>query len=103
MEMGPALYRILEEIGLPAPTMHMETPLGGDVDFTRLTCAVLGSLRPLAQQHNVSLETLGDFNTLSERIQAEVAASNTVVSYVPLVGAWSRKPKGGGQKRVRSE
>jgi ubiquinone/menaquinone biosynthesis C-methylase UbiE len=99
MEMGPALYRILQEIGLPAPTMHMETPLGSDVDFTRLTCEVLGSLRPLAQQHNVSLETLGDFNTLSERIQAEVAASNTVVSYVPLVGAWSRKPNGGGQKR----
>jgi hypothetical protein len=102
MEMGPALYRILQEIGLPAPTMHMETPLGSDVDFTRLTCEVLGSLRPLAQQHNVSLETLGDFNTLSERIQAEVVASNTVVSYVPLVGAWSRKPNG-GQKRVRSE
>jgi ubiquinone/menaquinone biosynthesis C-methylase UbiE len=102
MEMGPALYRILQEIGLPAPTMHMETPLGSDVDLTRLTCEVLGSLRPLAQQHNVSLETVGDFNTLSERIQAEVAASNTVVSYVPLVGAWSRNPNG-GQKRVRSE
>ena len=95
MEMGPALYRILQEIGLPAPTMHMETPLGSDADFTRLTCEVLGSLRPLAQQHNVSLEALGDFNTLSERIQAEVAASNTAVSYVPLVGAWSRKPNGG--------
>jgi hypothetical protein len=78
--------------------MHMETPLGSDADFTRLTCEVLGSLRPLAQQHNVSLETLGDFNTLSERIQTEVAASNTVVSYVPLVGAWSRKPMS-GQKR----
>ncbi len=99
MEMGPALYRILQEIGLPVPTMHMETPLGSDADFTRLTCEVLGSLRPLAQQHNVSLETLGDFNTLSQRIQAEVAESNTAVSYVPLVGAWSRKPKG-GQKRT---
>jgi len=97
-ETGPALYRIFQEIGLPAPTMHMETPLGSDADFTRLTCEVLGSLRPLAQQHNVSLETLGDFNTLSERIQTEVAASNTVVSYVPLVGAWSRKPMS-GQKR----
>ncbi len=98
-EMGPALYRIFQDVGLPAPSMHMETPLGSDADFTRLPCEVLGSLRPLAHQHDVSLEALGDFDTLPERIQAEVAASNTVVSYVPLVGAWSRKPNGGGQKR----
>jgi ubiquinone/menaquinone biosynthesis C-methylase UbiE len=92
-EMGPALYRIFQDVGLPAPTMHMETPLGSDADFTRLPCEVLGSLRPLAQQHDVSLEALGDFDTLPDRIQAEVAASNTVVGFVPLVGAWSRKPK----------
>jgi ubiquinone/menaquinone biosynthesis C-methylase UbiE len=91
-EMGPALYRIFQEVGLPAPTMHMETPLGSDADFTRLIYDLVGSLRPLAQQHNVSLETLGDLDTLPDRIQAEVATSNTVVSFVPLVGAWSRKP-----------
>ena len=91
-EMGPALYRIFQDVGLPAPSMHMETPLGSDADFTRLPCEVLGSLRPLAQQHDVSLEALGDFDTLPDRIQAEVASSNTVVSFVPLVGAWSRKP-----------
>jgi ubiquinone/menaquinone biosynthesis C-methylase UbiE len=101
-EMGPALYPIFQEVGLPAPTMHMETPLGSDAEFTRLPCEVLDSLRPLAQQHDVSLEALGDFDTLPDRIQAEVAASNTVVSFVPLVGAWSRKPNG-GRKRVRSE
>jgi ubiquinone/menaquinone biosynthesis C-methylase UbiE len=92
-EMGPTLYGVFQEVGLPAPTMHMETPLGSDADFTRLPCDVLGSLRPLAQQHDVSLEALGDFDTLPDRIQAEVAASNTVVSFVPLVGVWARKPK----------
>jgi len=93
-EMGPALYRIFQEVGLPAPTMHMETALGSDAEFTRLIYEVLGSLRPLAQQLNVPVETLGDFNTLPDRILAEVAASNTVVSFVPLVGAWSRKSNG---------
>ena len=75
-----------------------ETPLGSDAPFTRLICDVLDSLRPLARQHRVSLEDLGDLNTLPERIQAEVAGSKGVVSWVSLVGAWSRKPKG-GQKR----
>ena len=97
-EMGPALYDMFQEVGFPAPTMHMETPLGSDAPFTRLICDVLDSLRPLARQHRVSLEDLGDLNTLPERIQAEVAGSKGVVSWVSLVGAWSRKPKG-GQKR----
>jgi SAM-dependent methyltransferase len=35
-EMGFALYRIFQEAGLPAPTMHMEMPLGNDPDFTRM-------------------------------------------------------------------
>jgi hypothetical protein len=37
--------------------------------------------RPLALHHSVSLETLADFGTLPDRIQAELGASNTVVSW----------------------
>jgi hypothetical protein len=91
-EMGLSLYRIFQKVGLPAPSMHMEIPLGSDADFTGLICDLLGSLRPLAQQHNVSLEDLGDFETLPNRIQAEIADANTVVTFVAMVGAWSRKP-----------
>jgi len=91
-EMGPDLYRIFQEIGMPAPAMLMEIPLGSDAGFTRVVCEVLASLRPLAQQHDVSLDALGDFATLPDRVQAEIAASGTFVSWVPLVGAWVRKP-----------
>jgi SAM-dependent methyltransferase len=90
-EMGIDLYRIFQEVGLSAPAMHIETPLGSDANFTSLVCDLIGSLRPLAQQHNVSLDALGNLDTLSNRIQGEVAASNTVVSFVPLVGVWARK------------
>ena len=89
-EMGPDLYHVFQEAGLPPPKMHMEIPLGSDADFIRVFCEVLLSLRPRAQKGGVSLETLGDLTTLPERIQAEVAASNSVVSFLPLVGAWSR-------------
>jgi hypothetical protein len=91
-EMGFALYSIFQEVGLPAPKMHLEIPLGSDVDFLRVICGLVCSLRPLSEQHNVSLEELGDLDTLPDRICAEVAAANTVVSIVPLLGAWSRKP-----------
>ena len=91
-EMGIALYQIFQQAGLPAPDMHMETLLGSDANLTSLISDLLSSMRPLIQQHKVSLEALGNLDTLSERIQAEVVASNTVVSFVPLVGAWARKP-----------
>jgi ubiquinone/menaquinone biosynthesis C-methylase UbiE len=91
-EMGHDLYRIFQEIGLPAPEMHVETAMGSDASFTDLLCDLLLSLRPLAQQHNVPLHDLGDLETLSDRIHAEVKASKTAVNFVPLVGAWSRKP-----------
>jgi ubiquinone/menaquinone biosynthesis C-methylase UbiE len=91
-EMGPALYRMFQSAGLPAPAMHMETPMGSDADFTSLICDLVVSVRPLAQQHGISLDALGNFDTLSERIQSEIAAANTVVTFVPMIGTWSRKP-----------
>jgi len=90
-EIGPALYRAFQEAGLPSPKMHLEMPLGNDADFIRLTSGLLYSLRPLAEQHKVSLRELGDLHTLPDRISAEVAEANTVVSLIALVGAWSRK------------
>jgi len=91
-EMGFDLYRVFQEAGLPAPTMSLEMPLGHDPEFTRWVPDLLGSLLPLVRQFKLPLEPLGDLNTLPERIHAEVAASNSVVSWVAMVGAWSRKP-----------
>jgi ubiquinone/menaquinone biosynthesis C-methylase UbiE len=90
-EIGLAQYRAFQEAGLPAPTMHMEMLLGGDSDFTRWTYDLLCSLRPQIQQLDLSLEPLGDFDKLATRLHAEVVASKTVVPFVALVGAWSRK------------
>ena len=91
-EMGLALYGVFQEVGLPAPKMHVEIPLGSDTSFIQIITSLLGSLRPLAHRHGVSLQELGDFDTLADRVCGEIAAANTVVSIVPLVGAWSRKP-----------
>src|SRR5215813_10456865 len=91
-EMGLALYPIFQEVGLPAPKMHLEMPLGNDAGFIGLTSDLLCSLRPLADQHKVSLNELGNLDTIPDRICAEVAAANTVASLIAVVGAWSRKP-----------
>jgi SAM-dependent methyltransferase len=92
-EIGVELHRFFVEAGLPGPVMHMEILLDSKPDFGRWTYDLLCSLRPQIQQQNLSLESLGDLCTLPERLQAEIDASKTVVPFVALVGAWSRKPQ----------
>jgi len=96
-EMGLALYPIFQEVGLPAPNMHLEIPLGSDISFLRVISDLLCSLRPLAEQQGIAVKELGDLDTLPDRIYAEVMEAKTVVSVVPLLGVWSRKPTDTGQ------
>jgi len=92
VEMGQDLYRIYQEIGLPAPNVFLETPVGSDLAFTRVIPEILESVRPLAKQYEVSLDGVGDFATLADRVQREIEEAKAMVSWVPLVGAWVRKP-----------
>jgi ubiquinone/menaquinone biosynthesis C-methylase UbiE len=92
IEMGPALHKAFQDAGLPAPHMRLEMELGYDPDFTRWVSDSLRSVRSQIEKLNLPLEKLGDFETLQQRLQEEVASSNTVVPWIALVGAWCRKP-----------
>jgi hypothetical protein len=92
VEMGPALYKVFHDAGLPAPNMRLEMELGHDPDFTRWVSDSVSSVRPRIEKLNLPLEELGDFDTLQQRLQEDVASSNTVVPWLALVGAWCRKP-----------
>jgi SAM-dependent methyltransferase len=92
-EMGFDLYRLFQDVGFPAPHMHLDMPLGSNANVVTIIADVLHSVHSLADQHEVPLEQLGNFDTLPERIGAEVAAVNTVVGIVPMVSAWSNKPR----------
>ena len=92
MEMGPTLHNAFQEAGLPAPRMRLEMELGRDPDFTRWLSDLLRSVLPQIQKLNLLHEALGDFDTLPERLQNEVAISKTVVPWIGLVAAWCRKP-----------
>ncbi|MBV9274231.1 MAG: class I SAM-dependent methyltransferase [Verrucomicrobia bacterium] len=92
LEMGPGLHKAFQDAGLPAPHMRLEMELACDPDFTRWVSDSLQSVLPQIQKLNLSLQALGDLNTLQERLQKEVATSNAVVPWIGLVGAWCRKP-----------
>lgn len=88
-EMGPALSRVFQEAGLPAPFTRTDTLLGAEEWMPD----VLRSLRPQFLRFNLPFESLGDFDTLPQRLKGELAGSNSVAPLPSLVSAWSRKPK----------
>ena len=63
--------------------MHLELPLGSDVDFLRVISDLVCSLRPLAEQHNVSLEELGGLDTLPDRSLCRDCGSEHCGKYRP--------------------
>jgi SAM-dependent methyltransferase len=89
-DMELVLFRAFEEAGLPAPNMWMEIPMGGDSFFAGWLFDLLSSVRPQMQQHNLSCEALGKFETLRERLDAELVALKSPGACIGLVGAWSR-------------
>lgn len=89
-EMGPALHRVFHDAGLPVPSMRLVMELGHDPDFTRWLSDVTVSIRPQIERLNLSIERLGNLDTLQQRLQEEVASSRTVVPWLALVGAWCR-------------
>jgi len=90
VEMGFALNKVFQEAGLPAPKMYMDTPLGTDPDFTDWVYDLIRTLLPRIREFDLSIEPLGDLDTLRERLHQEIASTNAVVPVLPLVGAWSR-------------
>jgi len=87
-EMGRDLSRIFQEAGLPSPSTRTDTLLGAE----QWMPGVLQSLRPLMKQFGLSTAPLGDFTTLSERLQAEVAESKADTPLPDIIGAWARTP-----------
>ncbi|MBV8196895.1 MAG: class I SAM-dependent methyltransferase [Candidatus Eremiobacteraeota bacterium] len=90
VEMGVRLHAIFQEAGLPAPRMRLEMELGDDPDFTRWLSDCIRSVLPQIRRFDLRCEALGDLDTLERRLHEEVSASNSVVPWIGLVGAWSK-------------
>ena len=91
VEMGLELYKAFQDAGLPAPAMRFDMPLGRDPEFTRLLSDRLVIALQDTKRDTRSMEALGDPNTLADRLREEVERSNSVVPWIALVGASSRK------------
>ena len=71
--------------------MRLEMPLGKDPDFAQWFYDIVCTLRPQIQQFNLPIESLGNLETLLDRLRSEVAPSDSIVCLPACVGAWARK------------
>jgi ubiquinone/menaquinone biosynthesis C-methylase UbiE len=69
MEQGPSLHMDFQNAGLPAPRMRLVMELGYDPDFTRWVSDVVRTLEPKIRALDLPLESLGDLETLQNRLQ----------------------------------
>jgi len=68
--------------------MRMEMLLGNDLGSACWTSDLLKSLLPQIKRLGLSLEKVGDFETLPKRLSQEAMASGNAGPCVALIGAW---------------
>ncbi len=92
--MGMDLYKTFVEAGLPEPSLHFETPMGGPEDWPGFEYLAnsFRSLVPLMEAYGIATAEDIDIDTLAERIQAEVATSKRPLLLPPHITAYTSLP-----------
>ena len=92
-QLGPELYSVFVDAGLPGPSMRMDAVIGGrpDCPAFELTAEVTRSLLPAMEKLKIATAREVDISNLVGRIRDEVIGARGVVLSPGLIGAWSRK------------
>jgi ubiquinone/menaquinone biosynthesis C-methylase UbiE len=88
---------IFRAAGLPAPEMRMEGRVESALEalsYDALT-QVTRTLLPLLIRAEIATEEEIGIDTLSDRLREECVRRDATITYVPLVGAWTRVPAQG--------
>jgi hypothetical protein len=86
------LYRDFQAAGLPPPRLHNELLLANDPETRRWLHDLLCTLRPKAAEYGLPLDAVGDLDTLPQRLDDELTATNSPAICLGLVGAGCRLP-----------
>lgn len=77
LNMGIGLYQTFVNAGLPAPTMHLESPIGAAETWAgyRYMATIFQSLLPLLEKYELATAEQVEVDTLAVRIRQEVITS----------------------------
>jgi SAM-dependent methyltransferase len=85
------LFRGMLDSGLEAPQLRVEVPMANNPDGCRWVHDLLITVRPRLEDLGIASDTVGDFSTLAERLEAELDVARSYAPLVGLVGAWARR------------
>jgi SAM-dependent methyltransferase len=85
------LFRGMLESGFEAPQLRVEIPIASDPEGRRWLYDLLMAVRPRLEDLGIASNTVGDFSTLAERLEAELETGRSYAPLVGLAGAWARK------------
>jgi hypothetical protein len=91
--MGTKLHSTFVAAGLPAPSMRLESLIGGGTnssDCLRLVADLVGTLRPEMERLGIATAADVEFETLAERMSNEAIGSSSVIFGHWQIAAWSR-------------
>jgi hypothetical protein len=91
LRMGPKLFGAYVDAGLPAPTMRIDTPVGGGVAWLgyELVAETVRSLLPMLTALGIVDADEVDVDTLADRLRDEIVASNAAQPLSSVYGAWA--------------
>jgi hypothetical protein len=91
--MALRLHAAFVAAGLPAPSMRMQTMIGGPAaaaDFLRAVAELVAILEPEGKRFGIAAASkIGNTETLAERLIQQIAASNSVIIGRSEIGAWT--------------
>ena len=92
-DMGTGMYRAFVEAGLPEPTLHLETPIGGAAAWPgyEQRAATFRNLLPLIETYGIATAEELDIETLAERLRAEAVVSKRPATLPPHITAHAVK------------
>jgi SAM-dependent methyltransferase len=97
-DLGLEMHSLFLDCGLPAPRMRMDTLVSGEGDSPvyKLVAEAVRSLAPELERANIASADQAEFDSLAERLSAEVVAKRAIAMSYGLVGASARKPAARG-------
>jgi ubiquinone/menaquinone biosynthesis C-methylase UbiE len=93
-EVGVKLRQMLRSAGFPQPHLHADGFMGGGPDWVGYEhlAGLASSLLPVIEAEGIARAAEVAVDTLADRLRAEILASDSVVFYTTLVGAWAKRP-----------
>jgi SAM-dependent methyltransferase len=91
MDIELLLYRAYQDVGLRAPDMRIEVPVGDHPNIVGWLPDLLLTVASRLNERQIAESGIGDLDTVEARLEEERLSAKSFAATIGIVGAWSRK------------